>query len=77
MSRGLRVGLILICVFQLLFAAAFFFQWPPAIGLWPIAGTTPLTYILLASFFAVNPLVQLAALLAAAGLAVGAGIARR
>ena len=52
MSRGLRVGLILICVFQLLFAAVFFFQWPPAIGLWPIAGTTPLTYILLASFFA-------------------------
>ena len=30
-----------------------------------------------ANFFAVNPLVQLAALLAAAGLAVGAGIARR
>jgi hypothetical protein len=52
MSRGLRVGLILICVFQLLFAAAFFVQWPPAINLWPIEGTTPLTYILLASFFA-------------------------
>jgi hypothetical protein len=37
---------------QFTFAAAFFFQWPPAINLWPLAGTTPLTYILLAAFFA-------------------------
>jgi hypothetical protein len=52
MSRTLRILLILISVAQLLFAAAFFVQWPPAINLWPLAGTTPLTYILLAAFFA-------------------------
>ena len=44
--------LILIAAAQLFFAATFFFQWPPAIGLWPLEGTTPLTFILLASFFA-------------------------
>ncbi len=52
MPKTLRSLLLLIAAIQLLFAAAFFVQWPPAIGLWPIAGTTPLTYILLASFFA-------------------------
>ena len=52
MSRRLRILLSLISVAQLLFAAAFFVQWPPAISLWPLAGTTPLTYILLAAFFA-------------------------
>ena len=52
MTRPVRVLLILIAAAQLFFAAAFFFQWPPAIGLWPLEGTTPLTFILLASFFA-------------------------
>ena len=52
MTRPIRLVLILIAAAQLFFAAAFFFQWPPAIGLWPLAGTTPLTFILLASFFA-------------------------
>ena len=52
MSRTLRIVLILISVAQLMFAVAFFIQWPPAINLWPLAGTTPLTYILLAAFFA-------------------------
>ena len=52
MSRVLRVWLSLICTVQLFFAVAFFFQWSPAIALWPLEGTTPLTFILLASFFA-------------------------
>ena len=52
MSRTLRVLLILICVVQLFFAAAFFFQWPLAVSLWPFEGTTPLTYIFIASIFA-------------------------
>ena len=52
LSKSWRVLLLLIAAIQLLFAAAFFVQWPPAISLWPLAGTTPLTYILLASFFA-------------------------
>ena len=52
MSRVLRVWLSLICAVQLFFAVAFFFQWSPAIALWPLEGTTPLTFILLASFFA-------------------------
>lgn len=52
MSRVLRATLIAISVVQLLFAAAFFVQWPPAIALWPFEGTTPLTYILIAAIFA-------------------------
>ncbi len=52
MTKTTRRLFALICVAQLLFAAAFFFQWPWATRLWPLAGTTPLTYILLASFFA-------------------------
>ena len=52
MTRSIRLLLILIAAVQLFFAAAFFFQWPPAIGLWPLEGTTPLTFILLAAFFA-------------------------
>lgn len=52
MSKVVRVSLLAICAAQLLFAAAFFFQWPPAVALWPFEGTTPLTLILLASFFA-------------------------
>lgn len=52
MSNAIRYLLLLICAFQLFFAAAFFFQWPLAVNIWPFAGTTPLTYILIASFFA-------------------------
>ncbi len=52
MSQKVRVLLILIAVAQLLFAAAFFFQWPLAVSIWPFEGTTPLTYVLIASFFA-------------------------
>ena len=59
MSRPLRMLLILICVVQLFFAAAFFFQWSLAIRLWPFEGTTPLTYVLIASFFAAAAASQL------------------
>ena len=52
MSKPLRSLLLLICAVQLFFAVAFFFQWPLAVNLWPFAGTTPLTYVLIASFFA-------------------------
>jgi len=52
MTKTTRLVFGLICALQLLFAVAFFLQWPPAIRLWPFAGTTPLTYVLLASFFA-------------------------
>ena len=73
MSRTLRIVLILISVAQLMFAVAFFIQWPPAINLWPLAGTTPLTYILLAAFFAVKrSLPPVGGLWLAATFAVGA-----
>ncbi len=52
MSRSLRVLLFAICAFQLFFAVAFFFRWPLAVSLWPFEGTTPLTFVLIASFFA-------------------------
>ena len=52
MSRNVRYLLFLISAVQLFFAAAFFFQWPLAVSLWPFAGTTPLTFVLIASFFA-------------------------
>ncbi len=52
MGTFVRTGLILISVTQLLFALAFFFQWPLATAVWPFPGTTPLTYMFLASIFA-------------------------
>ncbi len=52
MSKAIRTLLLLICAVQLFFAVAFFFQWPLAVNLWPFEGTTPLTYVLIASFFA-------------------------
>lgn len=52
MSRFARYLLLLICGAQLFFAAAFFFQWPLAVNIWPFEGTTPLTYIFIASIFA-------------------------
>lgn len=50
--KAMRSLLFLVCAVQLFFAVAFFFQWPLAVNLWPFEGTTPLTYILIASFFA-------------------------
>ena len=52
MSKTMRYLLLLICAVQLLFAAAFFFQWPAVVAIWPFEGTTPLTYIFIASIFA-------------------------
>ena len=52
MSKAARYVLYVICAVQFVFAGAFFFQVPIAINLWPFEGTTPLTYILISSFFA-------------------------
>lgn len=52
MSKTMRILLYVICATQLFFALAFFFRWPLAVNLWPFAGTTPLTFALIASFFA-------------------------
>jgi hypothetical protein len=52
MSKTMRSLLLVICAVQLLFAVAFFFQWPLAVNVWPFEGTTPLTYIFIASIFA-------------------------
>lgn len=52
MSKIMRSLLLFICAFQLFFAIAFFFQWPLAVNIWPFEGTTPLTYIFIASIFA-------------------------
>lgn len=52
MKPATRYLLLAACAVQLFFAAAFFFQWPLAVRLWPFEGTTPLTFVLVASFFA-------------------------
>ena len=52
MSKTMRALLLLISAVQLFFAAAFFFQWPLAVTIWPFEGTTPLTYIFIGSIFA-------------------------
>lgn len=52
MLKTMRALLLLICAVQLFFAAAFFFQWPLAVTIWPFEGTTPLTYIFIGSIFA-------------------------
>src|SRR5690606_39059057 len=52
MSQAARLLLLVICAVQLFFAVAFFFQWPLAVNIWPFKGTTPLTYIFIASIFA-------------------------
>lgn len=52
MLRSLRAFLILVAAGQLILAAAFFFRWPLVTDYWPIDGTTPLTFILFAAFFA-------------------------
>jgi hypothetical protein len=52
MQKTVRYILFLICAIQLLLALAFFLQWPFAVNLWPFPGTTPLTFIFIASIFA-------------------------
>jgi hypothetical protein len=52
MTKIMRYILFLICVVQLFFAIAFFLQLPFATNLWPFPGTTPLTFIFIASIFA-------------------------
>lgn len=52
MTRIIRGVLLLISAGQFLMAIAFFFQLLPAIALWPFPGSTPLTYIFVASILA-------------------------
>lgn len=52
MKKVYRYALYLICAVQLIFAVGFFYQLPFAVNVWPIANTSPLTFILIASFFA-------------------------
>jgi hypothetical protein len=46
-----RPLLLAICAAQVIFAALYLIQPPFVLGLWPFPDTTPMTYILLASFF--------------------------
>jgi len=52
MTRLMRYFLFFVAAVQLFFAAAFAFQWPFGVNLWPFPGTTPLTFIFIASIFA-------------------------
>ena len=52
MTKTMRYILFLVCAIQLFFAIAFFLQLPFAVNLWPFPGTTPLTFIFIASIFA-------------------------
>jgi hypothetical protein len=52
MFKTVRYTLFLICAIQFLLAIAFFAQWPFVVQLWPFPGTTPLTFIFIASIFA-------------------------
>lgn len=52
MTRAARYILLPVCAVQFFFAIAFFLQLPIAVNLWPFPGTTPLTYIFVASIFA-------------------------
>lgn len=52
MTKIVRYALILISAVQLFLAGAFFLQLPFAVNLWPFPGTTPLTFIFIASIFA-------------------------
>jgi hypothetical protein len=51
-NKTARIGLSVIAVIQFFFAAAFFFQVPFAVNLWPFEGTTALSFIFIASIFA-------------------------
>lgn len=52
MSRRVRTLLLVVSLFQAVFAVLFFVQSPLAVSLWPIPDTTPLTLIFIASIFA-------------------------
>ena len=52
MMKAFRYFLYLVGVVQIFLAIAFFLQWPFATNLWPFPGTTPLTFIFIASIFA-------------------------
>ncbi len=52
MQSSLRVVFLAISAVQLLFAIAFYFQIPVVTAMWQFPGTTPLTYIFVASIFA-------------------------
>lgn len=52
MQKPVRVLLFVVSAFQLLFALGLFFQLPFLTNAWPYPGTTPLTFIFLASIFA-------------------------
>jgi len=52
MTRFIRTALYLVCIIQFALALAFFFQVPQITSLWPFPGTTPLTFIFIASIFA-------------------------
>lgn len=52
MTRFIRYALYVISAAQFALALAFFFQVPQITALWPFPGTTPLTFIFIASIFA-------------------------
>jgi hypothetical protein len=52
MSNVVRVALLLISAIKLILAVAFFLKLPFVVALWPFPGTTPLTFIFVASIFA-------------------------
>jgi hypothetical protein len=51
-TKVVRYFLLLVSAVQFFLAIAFFLQWPFAVNLWPFPGTTPLTFIFIASIFA-------------------------
>lgn len=52
MQHPARTLLFAVGTIQLASAVALFFQWPPVTALWPFPGTTPLTFIFVASILA-------------------------
>ncbi len=52
MIKAVRIFFFVVCAVQILLAVAFFVQLPFAVNLWPFPGTTPLTFIFIASIFA-------------------------
>lgn len=50
--KTMRILLLVIGAFQSILALAFFLRMPMALSLWPLPGTTPLTFILVSSIFA-------------------------
>lgn len=52
MTRLLRTALYLVAIIQIALAIAFFFQAPQITSRWPFPGTTPLTFIFVASILA-------------------------